>query len=480
MKPKVVVAGLGETGAQVCGRLAEQHQVIGIERSANVARDAAAAFAGLDAVRVHEGDATSALVLRHAGAVGAQAAIACLGSDEANGEFLRVAREQLGIEHLQAVLVSATARTGLESTGVIVVDRAASCAAQLVSRIEQGKRQASGVGLGLGEILEVEVLPGSPVVGKALAELRPKRWLVGAVYREQRLIVPHGQTVLAAGDRVLLVGDPDLLPAVANLIRSGESEFPLEFGSHVVVLTPGGAPAGPAVIEEAAYLVRSTQADCVEILGPAPEDAVLAQARACCDAAQVRSEATALPQRDLGALAAALGSRDLGILVLPPEPRPLRVRVGLGRSRTGRIADAVTSPVLIARGTHPYQNLLLLLAELPFPLAAARVAVDAARILGAELHLGVVHAPSLVVGAEQRDEMEETRNAITRLAGLYHVKLRALELEGNPIEEAERVSGRFDLLVLPLPRARRPFLTRPDVALNLVHRARCSVLALPV
>lgn len=262
-----------------------------------------------------------------------------------------------------------------------MVDRAASCSAQLASRLEHGKRQATNVGLGIGEILEVEMLPGSPVTGKTLAELRPKRWLVGAVYREQRLIVPHGATVLAAGDRVLLVGDPELLPAVATLIRSGESRFPLEFGSHVVALATTGIPA---LSEEAAYLVRSTEADCVEVLGSSPEGPELEHARACCESAQVRSEVVTSLTAGVRAITDALSGRDAGILVLPAEPLPLRVRIGLGRSRTAIIADAVTAPVLIARGTHPYQNLLLLLAEVPFPMAVARVAVDVARMLRAE------------------------------------------------------------------------------------------------
>jgi len=52
-------------------------------------------------------------------------------------------------------------------------------------------------------------------------------------------------------------------------------------------------------------------------------------------------------------------------------------------------------------------------------------------------------------------------------------------MEGNPVEEVERASADVDLLVLPYRKGRKAFLTRPDVGLNLIHRARCSVMVMP-
>jgi len=96
-----------------------------------------------------------------------------------------------------------------------------------------------------------------------------------------------------------------------------------------------------------------------------------------------------------------------------------------------------------------------------------------------ELHLGVAHQPLIVEGTEHREQVDKRRREIEKLAGLYHVKVRADVVEGNPIYELVRMSRDYDLLVLPYPRGRRSFLTRPDVALNIIHRAHCSVMVMP-
>ena len=62
---------------------------------------------------------------------------------------------------------------------------------------------------------------------------------------------------------------------------------------------------------------------------------------------------------------------------------------------------------------------------------------------------------------------------------MYHVDIRTVVFEGNPIVEIEKASADYDLMVLPFRRGHKAFLTRPDVALNLLHRARCSVMVMP-
>jgi hypothetical protein len=53
-------------------------------------------------------------------------------------------------------------------------------------------------------------------------------------------------------------------------------------------------------------------------------------------------------------------------------------------------------------------------------------------------------------------------------------------MDGNPIREVVAASKDFDLLVLPQRRRKRAFLTKPDIGLNLIHKASCSVMVMPV
>ncbi len=476
MKPRIIVAGLGETGTDLIHKLRLNWDVVGIDPDPGAVDLLHGALDADGAVTLFHGDATSGLILRKAAVEGAHAIVACTGDDEVNFEVLHLARDAYGIENRYALMYDMGWEPRYRGEEIEVVSQDRACAAILEARVERGQKVASGVGLGHGEIVEVEVLPNSSVVGRALAELRPRRWLVGAVYRDGELVVPHGDTVIEPGDRVLLIGDPALLPSIASLIRSGESEFPLQYGSHVVALC---GPDVERTVAEAAYLVRSTRADRFELVACEGDEVRLRAMTRLADREEIPYEFSCSADGTMGSLVAEADRRDVGVLVIPPEPLGLLGRVGLGRSRAVRLIDLVTSPVLMTRDSFPYERIMLVLAELPFHPAAAQVAIDLARLLGAELQLGVVHQPDLVAGQDLRREVTSRRREIENLAGMYHIEMNTVVMEGNPILEVEKASAGVDLMVLPYRRGRAGFLTRPDVGQNILHRAQCSVMVMP-
>ncbi|MGB1625397.1 MAG: TrkA C-terminal domain-containing protein, partial [Candidatus Puniceispirillaceae bacterium] len=62
---------------------------------------------------------------------------------------------------------------------------------------------------GLGEVLEAEALPTSPLVGQPLRKSRiPKGVAIGAILRDDVVIAARGDTVIEAGDRVVLFAAP--------------------------------------------------------------------------------------------------------------------------------------------------------------------------------------------------------------------------------------------------------------------------------
>ncbi len=476
MRPTIVVAGLGETGSELVERLAQNWIVYGIELDAAAAALAARRFDEDPSDKVFIGDASSALVLRRARVEGAHAVVACTGSDEVNLEVLRLAGELFRIENRFALMYQMHWEEKYRGEGIDLVSQDLACAALLESRVERGLKVATSVGLGHGEVIEVEVLANSAVVGRPLAELRPIRWLVGAVYRNDELIVPHGDTVIEAGDRVLIIGDPVILPSIATLIRSGKSEFPMQYGTRVVSIQGRDAEG---LVPEVAYIVHNTRATRFEAIACQADEDCLQGIAAACDEAAVPFRSSCAADRSVPSLVRMAERRDIGVLAMAAEPLTRMQRVGLGRSRSSRIIDLLSSPVLIARGSFPYRRVMLVLAELPFDSIAGQVAIDLVRILDAELHLGVVNQPDLVAGIELRKEMAERRHAVENMAGMYHVEVQTRVLEGNPIREVIAAAADYDLLVLPYAKGRRGFLTRPDVAMNILHGAPCSVMVMP-
>jgi len=476
MRPKILLAGLGETGALLAELISATYDVVAIDTERAVSDRVHGIDPTGERLLVIHGDASSAVVLRRLDAEGFLAAVGCSGSDEVNLEFLRLAHRELAIDSRLALMHDLHWEHRYRDEGIEVVSQDRACAAILASQLEPGQQEVVGIGRGRGEVLQVGVLHDSAVIGRRLADLHPRRWLVGAIYRDDQLIVPHGDTVFEQGDDVLLIGDPEILPSIAALVRSGQSEFPLQHGSNVVTLCNDRVGQ---VLDETGYLIESTRAERLEAIACEAERPELEALAATCEEKDIPCELSCTGDDALDRLLEEVRRRDVGVLVCPPRRLPILSRIGLGRSDTARIIDQVDSPVLVCRGTFPYRRVLLALAELPFHAAAARLAIDLVGTVGAELHLGVSHQPLMVEGADHRERIEERRVEIENLASLYRLKVETHILEGNPIHQFERLSRDFELLILPYPRGRSSFLTRPDVGLNLIHRSHCSVMVLP-
>jgi trk/ktr system potassium uptake protein len=476
MKPKILLAGLGETGSELAQRLFRDWSVVAIDTNREALEKASQIDLEENSITTHVGDATSSLVLKHTGLETIHAAVACTGSDEVNFEFLHVARSRFETRNLYALMYSLDWEERYQSEGIEIISQDHACAAILESRVQRGQKVAADVGLGEGEIIEVEVLPNSSVIGRPLAELRPQRWLVGAVYRDRKLIVPHGDTKLQTGDRVLIVGDPEILPSIATLIRTGESEFPLQYGSQIVTRF---CSKTHEVLDEADYLIGNTRAQQLKIISAKSEKNQLTKLTQTCDQTDMPYEVCEILEPDSSSSSNQTHSRDTGVLIIPPERMSFWSRIGLAGTNTARLINESSSPLLISRKTTPYKKALLVLAELPFQTAAAQLAIDLTRMVGADLHLGLAHQPEIVAGNELKGELEQRRREIENLAGMYHVKMQTITVEGNPIREIIKLASKYDLLVLPYTKGRKAFLTRPDVGLNLIHHAPCSVLVMP-
>jgi len=68
-------------------------------------------------------------------------------------------------------------------------------------------------------VVEVKVGPNSKAVGKKLSELRPKDVVIAAITREEKLIVPKGETEIQVGDYIVMVGYPKAVAKLAKFFK---------------------------------------------------------------------------------------------------------------------------------------------------------------------------------------------------------------------------------------------------------------------
>lgn len=460
MKPLLVVAGAGSTGRLLIERLLSRWRVVVIEPDqAALDRLGPLEDPGL---RTLCGDASSALVLNEAGLKEAFGIVAVTGRDDVNLEVCRLAGERFSIRNRFSVVHQTARVEEFEREGIVTVSRPHGIALALESRLVSGKRAPSDVGIGRGEIYEVTILPQSPVVGRSLSSLRPVSWLVAAIYRDSQMVVPHGNTVIEANDRVLLVGDPAVLPSIADYMHAGTAQFPLQFGSRIVVL--GNERS---CLDEARYLQEQSGALGLRVLlGPGHP-------------ALPEEESVALGEAWESRLAEILDMHDSGVLVMAPPPIGWRDRVGWGNRRFLQLLERTREPVLIARGSYPFKKLLLAVTQGEGSRMAAELALSMARSLGARLTAVVALPPVIVSGEDDNKRLRQKLDQTAGLGPMYGLAVTTEELNGNPVHALLEKAREFDLLVVAHRVGRSFSLTHPDVSRHLLLRAPKSVMVLP-
>lgn len=462
----MIIVGAGETGQGIAARLGLGNWRVRLldSRPRPSSDQGTVDDASGSGIEILHGDGTSRLVLERAGAGEAAALVAATGDDQVNVEVARLGREVFGTRRVLATFHNPATAAALEAVGAEPIDSPSAIGAIIVGRLEPTIRPAVGVGLNQGEIVEVTLLSSSPVIGSPLRSLGARDWLVAAIYRDERLLVPHGETILQSDDRVVLVGAPSVIPGIAEFFRAGRSIFPLPYGRRLGVVAFGELPA--TFWAEVEYLRRSVGVAGVDVFS---------------EGALTRDDdymwhATS----DENALRTALGYPGIGCLILPPE-KALGVQIArLRLSSTLTALARARQPILIARGSFPYRRMALAALEKAVTKAASEVAVGLADLLGASLSGVTATPPAFVVGpravAEQLDALSET----AVIAQVQRVRLSEHHLFGNPVRRIlQHVDESADLLVVGHRPTSRWTFWRVNVAGELAAGARCSVLAIP-
>jgi trk system potassium uptake protein TrkA len=157
-----------------------------------------------------------------AGMADVDVAVAVTGDDEDNLVISLLAKQEFAVPRVVA-RVNTPENQWLfnDSWGV---DVSVSTPALLTSLVEEAVSVGSLVPLlelGDGEIhlVEVTLAAGSPVAGKALADLElPRDATVVAVVRKSRVVPPRAEIELATGDEILLLATTDAEEAVYRLL----------------------------------------------------------------------------------------------------------------------------------------------------------------------------------------------------------------------------------------------------------------------
>jgi trk system potassium uptake protein TrkA len=173
---------------------------------------------------VQYGDASELWVLERAGIQRADLVIAVTGDDEDNILISQVAKEKYGVQRIVARVNNPRNLPHFKMLGI----QPAVSATDLILRLiehevpEYGLVQLLALEEEHLEIIELEVAHGSEAAGKQVQQIPlPDGSLIISVLRSGSGFVPKADSVIEAGDQVLLILDPGLESQITARFATG-------------------------------------------------------------------------------------------------------------------------------------------------------------------------------------------------------------------------------------------------------------------
>jgi trk system potassium uptake protein TrkA len=217
---RIIITGGGEVGFALSRALSPDHELFVIDHNPEVGDR----FSGLD-VQFIPGSATSADVLRKARVDEVDLLIACTGLDEVNFVSCAIANRAGLARTICFVSRDDVLREGDDSMRAqFGIERVVWPEAQLADDIERiiaapGAIDAETFSGGRIRLLEYRLQAGSPLTSGPISSLRvPHRALIIAVKRRDTFEIPRGDTRLAAGDKIVVMGTPEAIRELQPLV----------------------------------------------------------------------------------------------------------------------------------------------------------------------------------------------------------------------------------------------------------------------
>jgi trk system potassium uptake protein TrkA len=218
---RVVIAGGGNIGLYVARALEARNSGARV-KIIEASRSRAIEIADLlKRTVVLNGDALDQEILQEADVQDADTLVALTNDDEVN-ILACVMAKRLGAARNMALINN---RSYPAFAGTLGIDATVSPRSVTISKILQHVRRGRIRGVhtienGLAEVIEAEALETSPLVGKSLRDLDlPDGIRIGAVFRDEKVIMPSGATQIVAKDRVIIFATAERVRQVEQMFR---------------------------------------------------------------------------------------------------------------------------------------------------------------------------------------------------------------------------------------------------------------------
>ncbi|MGY9005032.1 MAG: Trk system potassium transporter TrkA [Alphaproteobacteria bacterium] len=224
---RIIILGGGNIGTHLAREIEQHHPGVTAKIIEYKAARAEVAASEVDNTVVINGDALDPDILNEANVAHAEAVIAVTNDDEVN-ILASLLAKRYGAGKAMALINNPNYPSLVTSLGIdVVVSPRAITVSTILQHIRRGRiRAAHAVHEGFGEVMEAEALETSGLVGSAIRDVKlPAGVIFGAILRDGVVILPRGDTVIKANDRVIIFAITEAVRKVERMFAVGLEFF---------------------------------------------------------------------------------------------------------------------------------------------------------------------------------------------------------------------------------------------------------------
>ena len=390
-----------------------------------------------------QGDATSSLVLKKAGLDEATAIVTLTLSDEVNLEILKIAKQN-NILRLSSIINDSSHIDKFKELDVELVEPDILLARRFEHILEPRRVVSQAFAGGRAEALEIEISSDSPVRGKKLREIGSDYYIVGALLRKGKVIIPHGDTEIETGDLVTIVLQSGAFSNVINLFSGSESRFPLEFGKDIVVVLDN--EKNLKNLSESEFFIRNTKATSLKLITKedlfdnnleSTEETLKAVLK---DQEFDITYKNKISNKDLENF---INENSIGTIFYPVEDSISKSKIKSLIS----IANKSKIPILFSRSTYPYKTIGLLINDNFDENSSNAIAFDLSSTMSAKLAGVIINQPTFLQ-SDGEQKVSDTVQKLQDLALSHEVQLDFENFEGNEAKIFTDQTSSYDLSII--------------------------------
>lgn len=225
---RVLIIGGGEQGANIADRLLTEDEFRMVFRSSAYQitfieedPDRCDILESEYNVPIFQGDGTKQSLLEQADPEKFEVAIAATSNDETNA-MAALQAKRLGVGRVIAIVRDSNFVPLLEDNDIVCISAPYATAAMVENYLDRPEvADLFEIETGVASLIDMKVPEGGKVVGREIQKIDvPDQCVVAALIRDERFVVPRGNTQIHAGDHVIFVGPDEAIQAAHEMFSA--------------------------------------------------------------------------------------------------------------------------------------------------------------------------------------------------------------------------------------------------------------------